>query len=304
MVRRSVHILIFLLILSACGDPASREASNPTKPDVLASTTFLADIVRNIAGERLVIKSLLPVGADPHSYQPTPKDLVKINESKLLVINGLEYEHFLESLLENAGGERSIITASDGLEPRTMEDEENAGKMASDPHMWLDPSRMVTYVENIRAGLTQYDRNGADVYQSNADEYTAKLMNLDEWIKDQVAQIPPERRLLVTNHEALGYFSEHYGFKVIGTVLPSVSSDASASAGQLAELIDGIKASGASAIFLDASENPTLAQQIADETEIIVITDLHLESLTDGPPAATYIDMMEHNVTQIANVLH
>ena len=304
MVRRSVHILIFLLILSACGDPASRETSNPTKPDVLASTTFLADIVRNIAGERLVVQSLLPVGADPHSYQPTPKDLVKINESKLLVINGLEYEHFLESLLENAGGERSIITASDGLEPRTMEDEENAGKMASDPHMWLDPSRVVTYVENIRAGLTQYDRNGADVYQSNADEYTAKLMNLDEWIKDQVAQIPPERRLLVTNHEALGYFSEHYGFKVIGTVLPSVSSDASASAGQLAELIDGIKASGASAIFLDASENPTLAQQIADETEIIVITDLHLESLTDGPPAATYIDMMQHNVMQIVSALH
>jgi ABC-type Zn uptake system ZnuABC Zn-binding protein ZnuA len=301
--RRFIPILIFLLILSACGGATSSETSNPTEPDVLASATFLADIVRNIAGERLVVQSLLPVGADPHSYQPTPQDLVKINESKLLVINGLEYEHFLESLLENAGGERSIITASDGLEPHTMEDEENAGQMASDPHMWLDPTRVATYVENIRAGLTQYDPEGAQTYQTNADEYTAKLMNLDEWIKEQVAQIPPERRLLVTNHEALGYFSEHYGFTVIGTVLPSVSSDASASAGQLATLVDGIKASGASAIFLDASENPNLAQQIADETEIIVITDLHLESLTDGPPAATYVDMMQHNVMQIVIAL-
>lgn len=214
-----------------------------------------------------------------------------------------EYEHFLESLLENAGGERSIITASDGLEPRSMEDEENAGQLTSDPPMWLDPTRVVAYVENIRAGLTQYDPGGAEIYQASADEYTAKLMNLDKWIKEQVAQIPPERGLLVTNHEALGYFSEHYGFTVIGMVLPSVSSDASASAGQLATLVDEIKASGASAIFLDASENPNLAQQIADETEIIVVTDLHLESLTDGPPAATYIDMMQHNVMQIVGAL-
>lgn len=298
--RRIALVLIFLF-LSACGSPTSNP--NTTEPTVLASTTFLADIARNIAGERLVVQSLLPVGADPHSYQPTPKDLVKINESKLLVINGLEYEHFLESLLENAGGERSIITASDGLEPHTMEDEENAGQMASDPHMWLDPTRVVTYVENIRAGLTQYDPEGADMYQANADEYTEKLTNLDTWIKEQVAQIPLERRLLVTNHEALGYFSEHYGFTVVGTVLPSVSSDASASAGQLADLVDGIKASGASAIFLDASENANLAQQIADETEIIVVTDLHLESLTEGPPAATYIDMMQHNVMQIVIAL-
>ena len=300
--RRLTCVLIFVLILTACGGATS--SPNTTEPDVLASTTFLADIVQNIAGERLVGQSLLPVGADPHSYQPSPQDLVKINKSKLLVINGLEYEHFLEPLLENAGGERSIITASDGLGPRTMEDEENAGKLVSDPHMWLDPTRVVEYVENIRAGLTQYDPDGAQTYQLNADEYTEKLMNLDKWIKEQVAQISPERRLLVTNHEALGYFSEHYGFTVIGTVLPSVSSDASASAGQLAALVDGIKASGASAIFLDASENPNLAQQIADETEIIVVTDLYLESLTEGRPAATYIDMMQHNVMQIVTALH
>ena len=297
--RRFACFLLLLIILSACGGlPQNAEES-----DVLASTTFLADIAQNIAGDRLIVQSLLPVGADPHSYQSTPQDLVKINHSKLLVINGLEYEHFLEPLLENAGGERSVITASDGLEPRTMQDEENAGPMASDPHMWLDPSRVITYVENIRAGLAEFDPEGADTYQTNADEYTQKLIDLDNWIKEQVEQIPPEQRLLVTNHEALGYFSERYGFAVIGTVLPSVSSDASASAQQLATLVDEIKASGASAIFLDASENPNLAQQIADETEIIVVTDLHLESLTNGPPAATYIDMMQHNVMQIVRAL-
>lgn len=299
--KRFARTLVFLLILSACAQPTS--TPNPTKPDVLTSATFLADIVRNIVGDRLVVESLLPIGADPHSYQPTPQDIVKINESKLLVINGLEYEHFLEALLENAGGERSIITASEGLEPLTMEDGENAGQIVSDPHMWLDPSRVVKYVENIRAGLTEFDPDGAETYQANADKYTEDLINLDEWIKEQVAQIPLEHRLLVTNHEALGYFSERYGFTVIGTVLPSVSSDASASAGQLAALVDQIKASGTTAIFLDASENPNLAQQIADETEIIVITDLHLESLTESGPATTYLDMMQHNVIQLVAAL-
>ena len=299
MIRRFAPFLLLLIILSACGGaPQNAEKSN-----VIASTTFLADITQNIAGDRLIVQPLLPVSADPHSYQPTPQDLVKINHSKLLVINGLEYEHFLEPLLENAGGERSVVTASDGLDPRTMEDEENAGQVVNDPHMWLDPSRVITYVENIRAGLAEYDPEGAETYQANAAQYTQKLIDLDIWIKEQVAQIPPERRLLVTNHEALGYFSERYGFTVIGTVLPSVSSDASVSARQLATLVDEIKGSGASAIFLDASENPNIAQQIADETEIIVITDLHLESLTEGGPAATYVDMMQHNVMQIVSAL-
>ena len=300
MIRRFAPFLLLLIILSACGGAPQNEEEST----VLASTTFLADITQNIAGDRLIVQSLLPVGADPHSYQPTPQDLVKINHSKLLVINGLEYEHFLEPLLENAGGERSVVTASDGLDPRTMEDEENGGQVVNDPHMWLDPSRVITYVENIRAGLAEYDPEGAETYQANAAQYNQKLIDLDNWIKEQVAQIPPERRLLVTNHEALGYFSDRYGFTVIGTVLPSVSSDASASAGQLATLVDEIKASGVSTIFLDASENPNLAQQIADETEIIVVTDLHLESLIEGGPAATYLDMMQHNVMQIVSALH
>jgi ABC-type Zn uptake system ZnuABC Zn-binding protein ZnuA len=138
--------------------------------------------------------------------------------------------------------------------------------------------------------------------QINADAYTAELKDLDIWINEQVAQIPSER-LCVTNHEALGYFAERYGFAVVGTVIKSFSSDASPSAQQMAALVDQIKSNGAPAIFLDASENPGLAQQIAGETEVSLVTDLHLESLTDGPPAATYIDMMKHNVTQIVNAL-
>ena len=120
---------------------------------------------------------------------------------------------------------------------------------------------------------------------------------------EQVDQIPPERRLLVTNHEALGYFAERYGFIVVGAVVPGVSSDASPSAEQMAKLIDQIKLHDTTALFLDEVENPALAQQIADETGVKVVEDLHLESLTDGPPAATYIDMMKHNVMRIVGAL-
>ena len=296
--RLIIILTVLALALTACGGKAA-SPSGTAGSVVLTSTTFLADITRNVAGERVEVESLLPVGADPHSYQPTPQDVTKIVQSKLLIINGAEYEHFLEPLLENAGGEREVIVASAGLSPEKDPQSEHG----VDPHLWLDPNNVLVYVENIREALTHFDPDGAALYKSNADAYVAQLKDLDIWISEQVSQIPPEKRLLVTNHEALGYFADRYGFTVIGAILPGVSSDASASAGQMSALIDQIKASGVPALFLDEVENPALAQQIADETGVKVVEDLHLESLTDGPPAGTYIDMMKHNVTRIIEAL-
>lgn len=311
--RRFLTLWIpIIFLISACGQNASDsgkpldQTQGEADSAILTSTTFLADITRNIAGDRVTVESLLPFGADPHSYQPTPRDVARIADSKLLIVNGAEYEHFLESLLENAGGEREIIEASAGILPERILSEgevevEGQGEHGMDPHMWLDPNNVIIYVENIREGLTNYDPEGAAVYQASADAYISELKSLDKWIVEQVSQIPQERRLLVTNHEALGYFTERYGFTVAGTVIKSFSSGASSSAGQMAGLIEQIKSSGAPAIFLDASDNESLAQQIANETGVGVITDLHLESLTDGPPAGTYIDMMKHNTTVIVN---
>ena len=298
MRRLFVIWILSIFIISSCGE-GSTSPSQLTAPVILTSTTFLADITQNVAGDRVVVESLLPVGSDPHSYQPTPQDVTKIAKSKLLIINGADYEHFLEPLLENAGGEREVVEASAGLRPR--QDAEN--EHGVDPHLWADPNNVITYVETIREALTHYDPDGAAIFQSSADTYVAQLVELDAWIKEQVSQIPSERRLLVTNHEALGYVAERYGFTVIGAVVPGVSSDAAPSAEQMANLIDQIKASGTPAIFLDEVENPALAQQIAAETGVEVIEDLHLESLTDGPPAGTYIDMIKHNVTRIVNAL-
>lgn len=290
-------LTLALLFLTACG---STPASSSGGLKILASTSFLADIAQNIAGNRVHIESILPFGADPHAYQPAPSDAAEIAKSNLLILNGLEYEGFINSLLQNAGGDRLIVFASDGLNQLTMQEN---GIAVGDPHMWLDPVRVVKYVENIRDGLIQVDPEGSEIYMANANAYITQLNELDAWIVEQVSVIPVEQRLLVTNHESLGYFSERYNFTVIGAVFPSLSSEAGTSAREMTGLIEQIKASGVRAIFISQMDNPDLANQIAEETKIKVINDLYLESLSDGPPAATYIDMMKYNVTRIVEQL-
>ncbi|MCQ3936716.1 MAG: metal ABC transporter substrate-binding protein [Chloroflexi bacterium] len=298
-----VTLTLAPLFLTGCG-PAPQSGDDELK--VLASTSFLADIAQNVAGDRLTVDSLLPIGADPHAYQAAPADVSKIAESDVLILNGLEYEHFIEPLLENAGGERLVIEAASGLTPTKLEEStegEGRGNEAGDPHMWLDANRVTRYVENIRDGLIKADPAGEEIYRANAAAYIEQLIELDMWIWQQVQTIPAERRLLVTNHEALGYFAEHYGFTIVESILPSFSSEAGASAQEIAAAIEAIKSSGAPAIFLGEAENADLAEQIAAETGVQVVDSLHLESLTDGEPAPTYIAMMKHNVTQIVGAL-
>jgi manganese/iron transport system substrate-binding protein len=284
----SIHIFLFAGMLVSC--------SGGAVPDVLTTTTILADIARNVAGDRLTVGSLLLAGTNPHSYQPGPQDATKVSQSKVLVIHGADYENFLDSLLKDAGEKENLIDVSTGL--RLLSDEQG-----TDPHLWLDPNNVIVYVDNIREGLTQYDPDGAEVYQANASAYIEQLTELDAWINGQVAQIEPQRRVLVTNHEVLGYFAERYGFIIAGAVTPSFSSDSAPSPQQIADLIEQIKLYEVPAIFLDASDNPDLAKQIAAETGAKVVSDLHLESLTEGSPAGTYIDMMRDNVTKIVLAL-
>ena len=281
-------IVCLVIVLASC--------SRGSALDVLTTTTILADVARNVTGDRLTVGSLLPPGIDPHSYQPVPQDAAKIKDSNVLVFHGGEYERFLNGLLETAGGPGRMVEASRGVRFRS-------GADGVDPHVWLDPTNVIVYVDNIREGLTEFDPDGAEIYQTNASTYIDQLAELDVWINEQVAQIQPQHRVLVTNHESLGYFAERYGFTVVGAVMPSFSSDSSPSAQQMAGLIEQIKIHEALAVFLDASDNPDLAKQIAAETDIKVIRDLHLESLTQGDPASTYIDMMRDNVTKIVQAL-
>lgn len=306
---RLIGCTILVVSLVACGatpaatpSPGGNSESTPAvlpEAVVFASTTVLADIVRNVAGDRLPVASILQAGVDPHSYQYTPQDVAKIASGQLLFLFDNEsYETFLEPLLNSAAGDMEFVFVTLGVSKRV---DFHLGGM--DPHVWLDPNNVIVCVENIREGLTHFDPAGAAEFQANADAYISELKSLDSWIAGQVSQIPAENRLLVTNHEALYYFAERYGFTVVGTVVESFSTDAAPSAKQMADLIDQIESTGAPAIFLDASDNPALAEQIAAETGVRLVTDLHLESLTEGAPAATYLEMMTHNVTRIVDAL-
>jgi ABC-type Zn uptake system ZnuABC Zn-binding protein ZnuA len=337
--KQLAGFLTAILLVTACQplSPPATAGTDNAALDVLAAESFLADIAQNVAGERLAIQALVPAGIDPHTFEPTPQDAVRIAESDVLIVNGAGFEEWLEEMLENAGGQRVVIEASAGLASRQPQEgevrtQDNAESICAvpaegqppedeacepgisfdqeehahegDPHFWLDPNHVIRYVENIRAGLVQVDPAGEKVYAQNAEAYIAELKKLDAWITEQVDSIPPEERLLVTNHESFGYYADRYGFTIIGTVIPSVSSGASPSAQQLASLIDAIRTSQVKAIFLETGANPDLAEQIALETGVKVVGDLFTHSLSlPGGPAPTYLEMMKYNTEQIVSSL-
>ena len=286
------------LILGACqGAPASPVSSSAARLRVLAVETFLADIGQNVAGERLKVESLLPLGADPHAFQPSPADIAKVSECQVLITNGAGFESFLGKLLEAAGNGPQLIVACEGLTSRIPGE-------VKDPHFWLDPTLAIRYTENIRDGFILADPAGKELYLRNATSYIEKLRALDRWIMDQVQQIPIEKRLLVTNHESLGYFADRYSFRLVGTVIPSFSTDSAPSAFQMAQLVDQIRATGVQAIFLETGANPQLARQVAEEAGVKVVTELFTHSLTAlGGDAPTYLEMMQWDTLAIIQAL-
>jgi ABC-type Zn uptake system ZnuABC Zn-binding protein ZnuA len=297
--KRSLFLTLLLaLILTACqAQPPASQTDGGL--NVLATTGFLADLAQQVAGDRATVTSLIPAGSDPHAFEPAPRDVALIAESNVLVINGAGFEGWLSKTLENAGGEHLVITASQGLTPRPADDPEEHPE--GDPHFWLDPVLAKTYVANIRDGLAQADPQGAEIYAANAEALTQQLDELDSWIRAQVETIPVERRLLVTNHESFGYFADRYGFKIVGAVIPSVSSSASPSAQDMARLIDQIRASGAPAIFLESGSNPKLAEQVGQDTGVKVVSGLLTHSF--GEEAQGYIAMMKWDTQLIVDAL-
>lgn len=301
-------LLLIPLILVGCARPPVPAAPAP----VIAVENFLADFTRQVAGTRLEVRSLVPFGVDPHGYEPTPQDVAAVARARLIVVNGAGLESFIAKLISSAGGNRPLVEASAGLVSRSAREGEvlEGGVIATgptsepDPHFWLDPIMAVRYVQNIRDALSRVDPAGETTYGANADAYIRQLRDLDAWIAGQVAALPAGKRLLVTNHESLGYFADRYGFRIVGTVIPSVSAEASPTARQLVRLVDGLKKSGARAVFLEVGGSPQLARQVAKEAGISLVTELYTHSLTDSSgPAPSYLDLMRYDVKTIISAL-
>jgi manganese/iron transport system substrate-binding protein len=298
--------LLGVFFLSACTNRANPAAVG--KPIVVATTTIIGDVVSEIGKDNILLKVMLPVEADPHAFEPTPKDIASASDADIIFANGAGLEGFLETILKNAGGAEKVILLSDGIQllegaPEDPNSQTPGSGNITDPHVWFDPTNVMIWSQHIADALASQDPDHADAYHTNADAYRSQLSQLDAWIVQQVDQVPPNRRKLVTDHESFAYFAARYGFEQVGAVLPSYSSLSSSSAQELAALEDKIRNLGTTAIFVGKTVNPTLAEQVAADTGSQIVY-LYTGSLsTSNGPAATYIEMMHYDVTAIVSAL-
>ena len=260
---------------------------------VVASTTILADLARQVGGPRVEVRSLLPTNADAHDFEPAPEDVATIEDADVVFTVGLGYDDWAADLVEAADTEAAVAVATAGVET-----------LADDPHVWFDPIRVKTMVATIAAGLAAVDPDGAATYEARRTAYQAQLDALDAAIAAAVATIPPERRKLVTNHEALGYYAARYGLTVVGTVIPSLETTAEPSAEEIAALLDVIEREGVPAVFAETSANPDLAREVAEQAGVEIVENLYTESLGEpGSGADTYLGLMATDTRLIVEAL-
>ena len=273
---------------------------------VFASTSIVGDWVKNVGGERVIVEHLAPAGKDPHTYQPTPKEVAKLSESKLVFSIGLSLEgKNISSLLENSlspdathiplgplvnpieYGEHDEHDEQDEQDEQDKEEQQAHG--THDPHFWLDPSRASLAIDEITTQLSVIDPDSADFYQENATAYKSQLSDLDKQMSSVFEQIPEKDRKLVTSHEALGYLAHKYDFEIVGTVIPSMSTESGPAAIAIAKLVDDLKTEGVKGIFMESGIEEKITKQIAQDANVEVITGLQVEYVLEGE---TYLQMM------------
>jgi zinc/manganese transport system substrate-binding protein len=263
--------------------------------DVVASFSILGDFARNVGGERINVTTLVGPNGDVHVYTPAPADAGKIADARLVIINGLGLEGWLPRLVQASGGKATIVTASQGITPRTLGSD-------ADPHAWQSVVNAKIYVANIRDALSAADPTEAGIYRANADRYLAKLDALDREVREATAQIPQARRKVISTHSAFGYFAAAYGIEFIAPL--GVSTESEASARDIAGIITQVRTSKIPAVFLENVSDPRLMRRLSAETGARIGGTLYADSLTgEKGDAPTYIDMVRHNIKALTSAL-
>lgn len=279
----------------------SSSASAATKMPVVVSFSILSDIVSNIGREHISISTLVGPDEDAHVYAPTPKDVRTLAQAKVVVINGLGFEGWIERLADAANYKGAVVVVSNGITARQRPDGGDAGHHL-DPHAWQDPANVMVYIRNIVAALSKADPANATAYKNNGAEYTRALVALDNWAQAQFAQIPDARRNVITSHDAFEYFGAH--FKVRFLAPQGVSTESEPSARDVAMLIRQIREEHSKALFFENMSNPKLLQQISDEVGVKPGGKLYADALSQANgDAPTYLRMMRFNVAQIMDRL-
>lgn len=277
---------------------------------VLATTGIVGDLALNVGGDLIELRTLLPVGTDPHSYTATPRDLKAIGQAHVILANGAGLEEFLTPLLQSAAGKAPVVDCSHGIALRAFTSHGAGSSGAAkgehdgvDPHTWMAPGNAIVQTQNIVLALGALDPLHAAQYQANAEEFKSELEELDRWILAQIETIPPAQRKLATDHESFGYYAERYGLEEVGAVVPNVSTAAEPSAKELAAFEDAIRGQGIQAIFVDAVVSPTLSERVATDTGVRLVRVYSGSLGPQGSGAETYLGYMRYNTTAIVEAL-
>lgn len=290
-------LLLFLLVSSCGGGPP---ATSGGKLKVLATTSIVGDVVSQVSGNFIDLTVLMPVGTDPHEFLPRPQDATALADAQIIFASGAGLEGFLQPLLDSTGTTDRLVEVSAGITSLSLP---GSAQSTGDPHTWMDPNNVIKWTQNISTALSTSDPAHAGEFQANAEAYNSSLRDLDAWIRSEVAQIPPQNRMLVSDHAVLGYFAEQYGFTQEGTITGSFSSEAAPSAQELAALEDKIRLLGVRAVIVSEAVNQALADQIAVDTGVKSVWIYEATLTAPGGPAPSYLEFMRYNVNAIVNAL-
>jgi zinc/manganese transport system substrate-binding protein len=300
------------MLLALAAVPPTAHAAE-TKMPVVASFSILGDVVKQIGGDRIAVTTLVGPDGDAHVFEPGPADAQSVARARVLVVNGLGFEGWMDRLEEAAGFRGIKVVASEGVTPREMAEDHHAIDEAAaeeeadhhdglDPHAWQDVANVETYARNIAAALERADPEGAPVYRRNAEAYLAALSGLEGEVRSTLDGLPADHRTIVTSHDAFGYYAAAYDLTFLAP--EGISTEAEASAADVAALIRQIRSDEVRAVFVENITDARLLDQIGRETEARIGGTLFSDALSppDGP-AATYLDLMRHNTRTLAAAL-
>lgn len=313
--RRTVALLlagIFVAIGAvACSSSAevgsgssATGASGGAALHVVATTSILADLARQVGGDRVAVTTIIKPNVDAHDFEAAPADIEALATADVILRNGVGLEAWFDDTVEAAQPDGVVVDTSRGVELREGEDHDAGGQDGGDgddhvrdPHIWQSPANVRTMVATIEDALTAADPEGAEVYAANAARYDAELAELDRWVADQLGQLT--NRKIVTNHDALGYYIDRYGLEFVGSIIPSFDSSAELSATDIDAIVAAIRANGVKAVFSESSIPPKTAEAIGSEAGVTVVAGddaLYGDALgVDGSGATTYVEMIRHN---------
>ena len=296
MKRATLKFLAIATLVANGLLPGISPAAEPLP--VVASFSILGDLVQVVGGERVKVTTLVGPDADAHAFEPKPAHVKAILQSRLFVINGLNFEPWAQKLARSANYKGQTLVASQGIKVRNLPPDQGHKHAEADPHGWQDPSNVVVYVKNIAKSLSSLDPAGASSYQTNSASYIKELEALDQFTQDQLAPLSVKQRQVITSHDAFGYFAARY--QIIFLAPQGINADVEPSAKEVAQLIRQIKRDKIKAVFVENMSNPKLLAQITQDTGVALGPKLYVDALS-GPnePGSTYLKMMHHNVTQL-----